>query len=193
MLYKKPTRTLFVAQNYVRVKDANAVMVYDLLAVFDCPTDNISHPVAVAVHVQTIGDNANEYLAVFTKYGFWTVSHGSSLTVEEAITEVCTKLSREIDLVYDDELDENEVYQSLMTYYGNSREIDSNNIFGSGGKYSTLLFKGAAHTIKNYLSKLSDKTGIAEIIDWSITPTVKKELDKAWERYYNEWANTEIA
>ena len=188
-MFDKPTRKLFLRQHAVRILTNNSVMVYDLLAEFDSANYNTPNPVSFAVHAQAIGgENGGEFILMCTKDNIWTVrkaDNESSCVLDELspiglIDTVCKALSRELDYSEEDEL-----HESITAYYRAFGEIDNT--------VQSLMFKGVMLTLKKYLTDLANHSNIKEAYDWSITPTVKHELDKAWERYYNECANTEIA
>lgn len=188
-MFDKPTRKLFLRQHAVRIRIDNSVMVYDLLAEFDGNAKyNTHHPVSFAIHAQSIGgENGGEFVIMFTKDNIWTVRNADgsscafdSISSSELIDTVCKGLSHGLDCSEEDEL-----HESIMAYYRAFGEIDDT--------VQSLMFKGVMLTLKKYLTDLTDLSNIEEACNWSITPTIKNELNKAWERYYNEWANTEIA
>lgn len=188
-MFDKPTRKLFLRQHAVRIRADNSVMVYDLLAEFDSNAKyNTSHPVSFAVHAQAIGENGGEFILMCTNDNIWTVRNADNaiscvldgLSSRELIDTVCKSLSHGLDCS-----EEEELHESIMAYYRSFGEIDDT--------VQSLMFKGVMLTLKKYLTDLANHSSFNEAYDWSITPTVKKELDKAWERYYKKWANTEIA
>ena len=88
------------------------------------------------------------------------------LSSSELIDTVCKSLSHGLDCGEEDEL-----HESIMAYYRAFGEIDDT--------VQSLMFKGVMLTLKKYLTDLPNHSNIEEACSWSITPTIKTELNRA--------------